>query len=1106
MSRDLDPWYRARDAMRRALEADLQGTSEETVLHEKPLDRYIVGVLRPRESAVVIDETSARVSGDANPSIAVDPADGGQDTAGVVEDGPVDAGVALARMRHPSSMGVTVAVDPRTTPELRVTVTADRYLQPVDAPPAAPSPGEVTEESAGASEDVVADEHAGADAQASTSKEGDRGSKRWVLQSIGPRSVTVPTSIVKSHCEDIEDGLLGLRVIVRKPVDGAVSITAVLVNVADQPARGGADEVSVFRPRLHLEVEAGHFLGRTTVRDGTALSADEASTQLLFRDKASLAIGHGCSVTWEGGSAPVTAVSSTFIPHEDVRVSRAERADVPVLSMRDLSATDDRTSLFGLVEAYESWIEEQAVEAARLDEENRVVAERHLATARQAASRMRAGIEAVEADPAARQAFRVMNGAMQEQRSRQEMIRARLSAPPDRDQTWRPFQMAFVLMNLEGLVDETSDDRDVADLLWFPTGGGKTEAYLGLVAFVIALRRLRAGAGAGAGGVAVLMRYTLRLLTVQQFERAAGLICALEMWRRRELPAAPLISIGLWVGQGSTPNKVKDAEAALRKTRSTGEDGDEGNPRQLLTCPWCGADLPVESYVVSRRPDKLTVECSNRDCDFRPGLPVHVVDSDVYDARPSLVIGTVDKFAMLAWNERAGVLFGRGSDDLPPDLIIQDELHLISGPLGTLVGLYEMAVDEASSRVVVGEDGDRAAVRPKLVASTATIRRAEAQVRAVFARTSAQFPPPGLTPDDSFFAVTAPAEERATRQYVGVMAPGSSHATLLVRTYAALLQGAEALEDDDEVKDAYWTLLGYFNSLRVLGSAYIQAIDDVPDRVKVVADRLGQTPRDLSAVPRELTSRKRSSEIPRELEALGTSLPDPDAPNVVLATNMISVGVDVDRLGLMVAMGQPQTTSEYIQATSRVGRAHPGLVVTLYNAARSRDLSHYESFTSYHRALYRQVEATGATPFAPRAVDRGLHGVLAAMTRLLVAGGSPEGAVGALRTDQAVDRLRQVVVERVRAVQPEEAERVEDSFDELVDRWRYGVEHGGVRQYSGWRSREGALLVPAGQRIKGSEGPDTFPVEDPAWPTLTSLRNVDSESSLYLAMRRRKRG
>lgn len=1104
MSRDLDPWYRARDAMRRALEADLQGTSEETVLHEKPLDRYIVGVLRPRESAVVVDDSGVRgtpVSGeDGDRDLGPDPADGAGDTAGGAEDAPVDAGVALARMRHPSSMGVTVAVDPVATPEVRVTATADRYLEAVEVP--------AVNGTAPASDPVVTDPSVG---EAGTTdgpppQAREREDKRWAMQSIGPRSVTISTTVVDSTSTVVEDGLLELRVVVRRPVDGAVSITAVLVNTAERPVTGGADEVSVFRPRLDLEVETGHFLGRTTAREGTSMSLDEESTHLLYRDQASLAVGHGCSVTWAQGPEPVTVVSSTFIPHEDVRVSRAERDDVPTLSMRDLSATDDRTTVLGLIEAYESWIDERAVETAGLDGDTRVVAERHLSTARQAASRMRAGIAAVDGDAAARRAFRVMNAAMQEQRSRQEMIRNQLSTPPEGDQTWRPFQLAFILMNLEGLVDETSDDRDVADLLWFPTGGGKTEAYLGLAAFVIALRRLRGGAGGG-GGVAVLMRYTLRLLTVQQFERAAGLVCALEMWRRRDLPASAPISIGLWVGQGSTPNNAKDAETALRKARATGEEGDEGNPRQLLTCPWCGADLPLDSYVVSRRPDRLSVLCSNRECDFRGGLPVHVVDSDVYDARPSLVIGTVDKFALLAWNERAGVLFGKGSDDPPPDLIIQDELHLISGPLGTLVGLYEMAVDEASTHHVAGNGAERTTVRPKLVASTATIRRAEDQVRAVFARTSAQFPPPGLTPDDSFFAVTAPADERPTRQYVGVMAPGTSHATLLVRTYAALLQGAEALEDDDEVKDAYWTLLGYFNSLRVLGSAYIQAIDDVPDRVKVVAERLGQPMRDLRAVPRELTSRKSSSEIPRELEALATSLPSENSPNVVLATNMISVGVDVDRLGLMVVMGQPQTTSEYIQATSRVGRAHPGLVVTLYNAARSRDLSHYESFTSYHRALYRQVEATGATPFAPRAVDRGLHGVLAAMTRLLVEGASAEGAVGVLRSDQVVDRLRQVVVERVHAVEPDEAHRVERSFDELVERWRHGVDHGGVRQYSGWRSREGALLVPAGARIKGAEGPDTFPVEDPAWPTLTSLRNVDSESSLYIAMRkRRKRG
>ena len=339
------------------------------------------------------------------------------------------------------------------------------------------------------------------------------------------------------------------------------------------------------------------------------------------------------------------------------------------------------------------------------------------------------------------------------------------------------------------------------------------------------------------------------------------------------------------------------------------------------------------------------------------------------------------------------------------------------------------------------------------------------------------------------------------------MAPGTSHATLMVRTYAALLQAGQDLDAPDDVRDAYWTLLGYFNSLRVLGAAFMQTIDDVPDRMGVVAGRSNtqKGKRELDE-PRELTSRKNASEVPEELERLSAPYGTEKCPDVVLATNMISVGVDVDRLGLMVVMGQPQTTSEYIQATSRVGRSRPGLVVTLFNAARARDLSHYESFVPYHRALYRQVEATGATPFAPRAVDRGLHGVLVALARLLVPGAAGEDAVA--KPLEAADLLRERVLARVRSVDPDEEERVAEAVDMLMAHWASGVENS-VKRYTVWRPPfTGALLAPAGgvQGATAQEQLAQFPVAEPAWPTLTSLRNVDAESTLFITRRKRDRG
>jgi hypothetical protein len=1041
---DLSAWYAAREYVRRALEADLMGGGpQDEELHERPLDRFIVGILHPVSPALVEDASAVP-----------------ETETGTAPDSEFDPGVNLAHLRYPSSMGLTFSLDPVTTPGVTLEVSANRYVPSLDetsSSEASPSPV-------------------------------------W-------RRVPIP---VFQHIVDVRrparygipvaDGL-NLRIVVRPAAAGVVSVTAVLVNSFPRPERGDIDGWCWFRPQIIATTPEGSFSPRRPGSTPRLQDPDDQANELLYRDSVSAAVGHGCAVTWDQ-TDPVVRIETTYFPRHEIRAAKADRPDVEALDMASLSETGDRSALHALVDAYDAWIARQETRLAALDGERRAAAERHLRAAHEAAGRMRRGIETLDSDPVADEAFRVMNAVMREQRSRQDMLRTGTSSPSGAAQYWRPFQLAFILINLEGIVDRRSRDREIADLLWFPTGGGKTEAYLGLIAFTLLLRRLRRTKEDG-GGVGVLMRYTLRLLTLQQFERAAGLICALEIWRRRHAPSLAPFSIGLWVGQAATPNSVDDARRALRRAETRGDDDEEsGNPRQLLRCPWCGTDLPLAAYDADRSADRLVIRCPGLDCPFHDGLPVHVVDSDVYKYRPSLLIGTVDKFAMLTWEGRAGTLLGADGAVDPPDLIVQDELHLISGPLGTLVGLYETAVDAAAT----GE------ARPKVVASTATIRRATDQVRAVFDRESRQFPPPGIDPDDSFFSVSASREELATREYVGVMAPGTSHATLMVRTYAALLQAGVALDAGDEVRDAYWTLLGYFNSLRVLGAAYMQTIDDVPDRIGVVAQRSTSTPREIRE-PRELTSRRRSGEIPEELARLGTSYPDPEAPDVVLATNMISVGVDVDRLGLMVVMGQPQTTAEYIQATSRVGRKRPGLVVTLYNASRTRDLSHYETFIPYHRALYRQVEATGATPFAARAVDRGLHGMLVAAARLLVEEAADDRAVAVPTQAANQAALRSVILQRVRSVAPEEVGRVEDALDDLLDTWESAVEDD-VSHYTTWTGAKDALVTPAGGPIGGGGTSDAlidqFPVSVPPWPTLTSLRNVDAESTLFVVRRGRR--
>ncbi len=648
-----------------------------------------------------------------------------------------------------------------------------------------------------------------------------------------------------------------------------------------------------------------------------------------------------------------------------------------------------------------------------------------------------------------------------------------------RNRSWRPFQLAFILLNVPSLTDlhhpeRSTDASALADLPWFPTGGGKTEAYLGLTAYTLAIRRLQktVAGRSGMDGVAVIMRYTLRLLTLQQFQRASSLICACEMIRREEsrMWGKTPFRLGLWVGQRSTPNTTDDSAEANKQEHGMRGSlfGGIGSPRQLTNCPWCGSaieggkNIEVETYghgkgrtflycsdTYGHGKGRTFLYCSDAygQCPFskkqsyKEGLPVVVVDEEIYRLLPALLIATVDKFAQLPWKGETQMLFGQvdkycsrhgfRSADLqdsdthkklgameaaksvehgplrPPDLIIQDELHLISGPLGSLVGLYETVIDHLATWEVDGKQ-----VRPKVIAATATIRRAEHQIKALFLRDVNVFPPQGLDVEDNFFSrQRQPGEQTPGRRYLGICANGRRLKAALIRTYVAYLSAAQVLYDKyGAAADPWMTLVGYFNSMSELGGMRRLVDDDVSSRLWKM-DQRGLAKR-RKPIVEELTSRKSSTAIPEVLNKLEQpfenderntttrSLPKPTLPkkprpiDVLLATNMISVGVDVKRLGLMVVTGQPKTTAEYIQATSRVGRLHPGLVCVVYNWSRPRDLSHYEQFEHYHATFYQQVEALSVTPFAPSALDRGLAALLTSYVRLTETELSPNEQAG----------------------------------------------------------------------------------------------------------------
>jgi hypothetical protein len=809
---------------------------------------------------------------------------------------------------------------------------------------------------------------------------------------------------------------------------GTCSVSVFLVNNRHATSDKQRDISYTFQTSLIIHTPEP-LVPRPNLRGRDNNDWDENVADLQYRDDYEYAVGHNVSaISLTNPDGNCHQIQTAWIPTADVEKVIASPVANVELGMEALANASTpealQNMLSPMIDAYTQWIQDQR-HLCPNEPKRLTVALKLLERAKIANQRIDAGIKALN-DPHTFTAFRIANRAIaryirQRATHGKDITPESVEAPK-----WRPFQLAFLLMNLTGIAYPETGDRELVDLLFFPTGGGKTEAYLGLAAFTLVLRRLRYP-GIKSAGLSVLMRYTLRLLTLDQLGRAAAMICALEIERQnnpQQLGTWPF-EIGLWVGQAATPNRMgkkgdKDDYNARKRTLDFQKNNTNPSPIPLENCPWCGTKFDRNSFQLYPHPDNptnLRVFCANRRCHFRGdhALPIVAVDEPIYRRLPCFIISTVDKFASLPWVGETGTLFGKvdrydqdgfygptqpgrgrtlGGYLAPPDLIIQDELHLISGPLGTMVGLYETAIDALCTQEMNG-----AKIRPKIVASTATVRRANKQIQALFGRSEVDiFPPPGPDRRDSFFAKTVPATVKNARTYVGIAAQGRSLKVVLLRTYLALLGATQkhwlalgGKKNPENPADPYMTLLGYFNSLRELGGSRRIVEDEVKSRLMTYGQRLRINEstglfanRKIADEPEELTSRVSTSQVAETKRRMESTFAQEDEIDVVLATNMISVGLDITRLGLMVVLGQPKTAAEYIQATSRVGRdeERPGLVVTLLNIHRPRDRSHYERFGAWHSTFYRAVEATSVTPFSPRAIDRGIAAITIALARL----------------------------------------------------------------------------------------------------------------------------
>ncbi|PFO75667.1 helicase [Bacillus cereus] len=973
--------------------------------------------------------------------------------------------------------------------------------------------------------------------------------QRWWFRRKVQAKVIVNSDELVSHnrrpfyktvqAENINDMKLEIQILSRKFKDGQYLITASLTNRTEITSKtyDEMDKFALFQSEMEIELSHGELLKYPRIQTGLE-DEEEKSNQLLYKNAAIYGLGHNCSCDWNEKNDVIKNLKSTFLPTyetqsmtPDIKDENGEDFSVSMLGLSGEigNSAEAKSALNKVVYSYENWVNQKESTIPDLDKYYQPISKDHMKKCRMSLARMKKGLELLE-KPKVLKAFQLANQAMILQQVNGTEIRtgtikegSLVYDKPKETLTldnlselksngkgnWRAFQIAFILMALDSVVSGDSSEREVVDLIWFPTGGGKTEAYLGLSAFSMFYRRIMNPEDTGTD---IIMRYTLRLLTADQFQRSSRLICAMEHIRRKEgadlLGSVPY-SIGIWLGGDTTPNTN---DKALKQLTSLSHGGKKED-FIVRFCPWCGASFgkyhehnqkkrkgtKLLYHGYKKENKKMVIYCPDNTCEFYDELPIYIVDEMIYEVKPTFILGTIDKFAMLAWRPQARTLFGlnkNGEREVsPPNLIIQDELHLISGPLGTVAGLYETVIEELCT-----DYRSQNPKKPKIVCATATIRRFEEQIRNLYGRTGSQlFPSPGLDFDDSFFAQTAKytnGENKPGRLYAGVYSPTVQLMTLQVKTFATLLQSVKLLPKEEQ--DPFWTLLSFYNSIRELGGGMTLTQTDIPNYFnqvrfkKAISDK--ERYRWINQAT-ELTSRLKSGEVAGAIGQLKKGIGERDAIDICLASNIIEVGIDIDRLSLMTIVGQPKTTAQYIQVSGRVGRKwweRPGLIVSLFANGRSRDKSHFEHFREYHEQLYAQVEPTSVTPFSDPSIKKVLPAIIITYLRQMLDAQIAKSPETITEYENELESFKQKLLKRVELIDPMQKDVVQAEFDRFVRRLNSG--------FIIWEKKDDDLnmgvMYQAGSYVSDEQ-------KRVGTPILMSMRSVDAQcvgtiSSLFM--------
>lgn len=590
----------------------------------------------------------------------------------------------------------------------------------------------------------------------------------------------------------------------------------------------------------------------------------------------------------------------------------------------------------------------------------------------------RLGIEAMRQDPSLLRAFRLMNETVGSRHVRQ----------------WHLFQIVFIVSMLPSLLARElpyerkwREQLDIADVLWFPTGGGKTEAYFGIIVTAMFFDRMRGKKR----GTTAWLRYPLRMLSIQQLQRLVEFVTSAESVRKKHgVDGGDPFTVGYYVGSANTPNylsmKSGTHPIVTLKAKMTSGGPDAGSLRVLQKCPTCGStniEVDIRDAIQELR---IFHRCG--DCGLQ--APISISDAEIYRYLPTVLVGTVDRLARAGETPHFAHIFGQVDSKCPqheyasfkecvesgckltktkfatveeikdptPALLLQDELHLLKESLGTYDSHYEGYLDEQARTVGTG-------LPSKRLAATATIEGYERHVRHIYARVARRFPSKGIYLDDTPYACED-TESPDARIYCGVLPFGPTTDQVCARVAAAVHRAAESAWGSDPMADEN----GYYD----LSLLYANLKDGVGNMGSSLHELLG------AKFVKTLSGEHSLDQVRQVIDLVerDAHLPYADRLKCVVATSIISHGVDLERLNLMAFSGFPGRAADYIQASSRVGRKHVGVVFTVYNPAYNIDRSAYIHFREYHERLYQLVQPVPVNKFSESALRRTFNGIYSA--------------------------------------------------------------------------------------------------------------------------------